>query len=92
MSKTDKIITELFQTRWCGDYVLSSLENMKDQLAKTLRDQVAGYWSGHTAYHIAVDGGFLNDAKSGEDKILTSMGLTFMSEMNQRGIDSNEEI
>ena len=84
MSKADKIITELFQARWCGDHVLSSLDNMKEQLAKTLRDQLSGYWSGHTAYHIAVDGGFLNDAKSGEDKELTSMGLVFLNEMNCR--------
>jgi len=79
----DKVIKELFEKNWHGEHVLSSLDNMKKQLAKTLRDQINGYWSGHTAYNIAVNGGFLKDAKSSDKKELTALGRRFL--YNQGG-------
>ena len=82
-SMVDKIIQDLFEARWHGDHVLSSLDNMKTQLAKTLKNQIEGYWSGHTAYHIAVDGGFLIDSKSGSEKKLTKLGLAFLNQRSQ---------
>jgi len=51
---------------------------MKAQLSKTLQNQIDGYWSGHTAYSIAVDGGFLIDTKHGTYKELTELGKTFL--------------
>jgi len=78
MIDTDMMIYKLFLTNWNGDHVLGSLANMKAQLYKTLKDQTNGYWSGHTAYHIAVHGGFLLDGESGTHKSLTSLGEMFM--------------
>lgn len=74
----DAIIKELFYSRWSGDHVLSSLENMKEQLYKTLKDQLAGYWSGHTAYHLVTQGGFLLDGPKSSNKKLTPFGELFM--------------
>jgi hypothetical protein len=88
----DKIIYELYSTRWTGDLNKSPIEDMRKQLCKTLSNQVDGFWSGHTAYHIAVDGGFLIDSKRvyiGDQnlckgKTLTMLGEIFMREM--RGV------
>jgi hypothetical protein len=84
----DMVIKSLFSSRWSGDLRNGSIEDMREQLAKTLRDQMAGYWSGHTAYHIAVDGGFLIDSKRdpiedsnmAKGKRLTEIGKLFMSQ------------
>jgi len=78
MSETNNIIHNLFTHRWCGDAVLKNLDTMKEQLFKSLTSQLKGYWSGHTAYHIMVDGGFLVDAKTDEPKVLTERGQQFM--------------
>ncbi len=78
------LIKSLFESRWCGESTLSSLNNMKAQLEKTLDDQVCGYWSGSTAYNIAVDGGFLIDSKSGSDKKLTNLGIKFLLDMKSK--------
>ena len=78
MDTTDKIIKQLFESRWVGDSVLESIDTMKDQLYKTLSHQLQGFWSGHTAYHICVDGGFLKDSKFREKKELTAFGQAFM--------------
>ena len=80
IEQMDAHIRELFESRWYGDHVLSSLENMKIQLNKTLTNQLDGYWSGHTAYFLAVDGGFLVDAKNtnGLKKHTTNLGTLFM--------------
>ena len=75
----DSHIEKLFKDSWCGDHVLSSLDNMKAQLRKTLENQQDGYWSGSTAYHIAVHGGFLHDAKRGTEKKLTALGEAFLT-------------
>ncbi|MEF1336441.1 hypothetical protein REH81_06555 [Vibrio rotiferianus] len=78
----DQLIYDLFSTRWVGDSVTCSLDAMKQQLHKNLTDQVNGYWSGHTAYHIMVEGGFLIDARhvNGKPKKLTKLGEMFMSQ------------
>ena len=73
----EEIISDLFMARWSGSVVLSNVDNMKEQLNKTLIDQLAGYWSGHTAYNIAVDGGFLLDEGKSEGKKLTPLGVLF---------------
>jgi hypothetical protein len=86
MDIIDKIIYELFSTRWSGNLRERTINNMRKQLFKTLRDQCNGYWSGHTAYYIAVDGGFLIDSKRIRDdnsgrcrpKKLTLLGKMFM--------------
>lgn len=78
-------IEEAFLSRWCGDAVRTSLDEMKSQLRKNLTDQINGYWSGHSAYGIMVDYGFLIDAKhvNGKPKILTKLGEIFMTYMSQ---------
>lgn len=77
----DKVIFTLFSNRWSDDVAKAGIERMRKQLHKNLTDQVNGYWSGHTAYHLMVDGGFLKDAKSGIKKELTMLGEVFMDSM-----------
>ena len=80
MMLSDNFINRLFDGARFGCRIDGSVEEKRKQIAKTLRDQVAGFWSGHTAYHIVIDGGFLKDAKSGEEKQLTALGEAFLSE------------
>ena len=80
-SVIDKIIGKLFSERWTENLALAPIEDQRKQLFKTLRDQTNGYWSGHTAYHLAVDGGFLIDGKSNTNKQLTELGKIFMESM-----------
>jgi len=89
MSDIDEIIHKLFSTRWSGDLSKSPIEAMRKQLHKNLKNQVDGYWSGHSAYGIMVDGGFLIDSKRkrkpngmAEGKKLTELGKIFMDSMN----------
>ena len=87
MSDIDKIIHKLFSTRWSSDLSNSPIEDMRAQLNKNLQNQIDGYWSGHTAYHIMVDGGFLVDSKriyvdgKCKGKKLTVLGQMFMESM-----------
>jgi len=80
----DSIIEHLYKARWSGDLSDASVSEMRDQLFKTLRDQTMGYWSGHTAYNIAVDGGFLINDKKGANKRLTSLGAMFVEQEQLR--------
>lgn len=80
----DSIIEPLYKTRWSGDLSDAPVSEMRDQLFKTLRDQTMGYWSGHTAYNIAVDGGFLINDKKGANKRLTSLGAMFVEQEKLR--------
>jgi len=90
MSDIDKIIYKLFSSRWSGDLNKSPVADMRKQLHKNLQNQIDGFWSGHTAYYIMVDGGFLVDSKrvrnEPEDgmckgKKLTVLGQMFMDSM-----------
>ena len=93
MSDIDKIINELFSTRWSGDLRNSPIKDMRKQLQKNLQNQVDGFWSGHTAYHIMVDGGFIIDSKRkriedtgmAEGKKLTVLGEMFMNDYLSKG-------
>jgi hypothetical protein len=80
MTELDEFISDIFNKYWCGEHVLSSLENMKAQLHKNLTDQLNGYWSGHSAYMIMVKGGFLLDADRKATKELTMLGEKFMKD------------
>lgn len=80
----DSIIEPLFKARWSGALSDAPVSEMRDQLFKTLRDQTMGYWSGHTAYNIAVDGGFLVNDKKGANKRLTSLGAMFVEQEQPR--------
>ena len=84
MSDIDKIIKKLFRERWTENLANADIKDQKAQLFKTLRDQTRGYWSGHTAYHLAVEGGFLIDAKSNTNKKLTALGEMFMDRFTQK--------
>jgi hypothetical protein len=78
----DELVHELFSTRWIGCLSTAPVDVMKIQLYKSLQNQMDGYWSGNTAYHIMVDGGFLIDGKTGAKK-LTLIGKIFMREMDR---------
>ena len=84
MSDINQIIKKLFNERWTDNLANADIEAQRKQLRKTLTDQTNGYWSGHTAYHLAVDGGFLLDAKSNTNKKLTTLGQMFMSQFTQK--------
>ena len=89
LSDTDRIIKGLFVSRWTGDLNSAPIEKMRKQLHKNLHDQERGFWSGHSAYGIMVDGGFLIDSKRVrlegynmcEGKKLTVLGEIFMASM-----------
>lgn len=80
MVLSDDYINSLFKGTRFGPLVDESVEGKRALIIKTLRNQLAGYWSGHTAYQIVVRGGFLHDAKRGEEKRLTALGAAFLSE------------
>lgn len=80
---SDKYINELFAGTNFGEKVNNCVKEKRKLLAKTLRNQVAGFWSGHTAYNIAVHGGFLHDSKPGTEKRLTALGNAFIKEAAQ---------
>lgn len=88
MNHIDTIIKGLFSSRWSGDLSSAPIEEMRKQLHKNLQNQVDGYWSGHTAYSIMVDGGFLIDSKRepidgsnmAKGKRLTELGKIFMAD------------
>ncbi|ELL8242124.1 hypothetical protein ABH649_003116 [Vibrio cholerae] len=80
LSQLDQIIHGLFSTRWSGDLRNAPIKRMREQLYKNLKDQLNGYWSGHTAYHILIDGGFIIDASTGK-KVATKLGQMFIDEM-----------
>ena len=75
---SDEYLNELFRNTNFGADVDSSIEGKKSILCKCLRSQMEGMWSGHTIYHIAINGGFLIDAGSGKVKKLTLMGRLFL--------------
>jgi len=84
MSDIDKIIFSLFSSCWVGDAVTKNIGTMRQQLHKNLLDQMKGYWSGSTAYHIMTEGGFLKDSKKGKCKELTTLGRIFIDNMEEK--------
>lgn len=82
MNQIDELISDLFKS-WVGPEN-GNLELAKKTLHKKLSDQIAGYWSGHTAYWIMTHGGFLMDAPSGQQKKLTALGEMFMKSMENQ--------
>jgi SRSO17 transposase len=83
MIELDEVIGDLFATNWTGAEQFD-VELAKKQLAKNLRDQVNGFWSGHTAYWIITNGGFLIDSKKGTKKKLTAVGKIFLNNMEMQ--------
>lgn len=81
----DSIIDKLFTERWTKDLRDAPIEKKRAQLYKNLKDQTNGYWSGHSAYHLMIDGGFLVDGPAQRDcpKKLTELGSIFMSQMER---------
>jgi hypothetical protein len=77
---TDGLIASMFAMRWTGPES-EDLQLAKATLYKSLKNQTDGFWSGHTAYHIMIDGGFLFDAKSNTNKVLTPLGRQFMRDI-----------
>ncbi|MDG2996166.1 hypothetical protein P7248_18800 [Vibrio parahaemolyticus] len=80
-SQIDQVIHELFSNNWTPDLRTAPIDKMRAQLYKNLKDQLAGYWTGHTAYWILVNGGFIVDGPKGTAKQLTRFGSMFKEEM-----------
>lgn len=80
---TDEYINKLFDGVTFGAIIDNSVTEKRKLIAKTLRNQIEGYWSGHTVYNIVVQGGFLHDAKPGETKKLTALGLDYIGTYEQ---------
>jgi len=55
MTEIEQIIFKLFNDRWVGGNVTKDLSSMVKQLRRNLQNQVDGYWSGDTAYHIMIE-------------------------------------
>lgn len=82
MMVTDEYIDEIFRGTNFGAPINESTDAKRQLLAKNLRNQIAGYWSGHTIYQIMVNGGFLHDAKSSDKKRLTRLGDVFLRDLS----------
>ncbi len=78
MKITDEYISKLFEGTNFGVATNNSAALQREQLIKYLKDQLNGYWTGHTAYHILVYGGLLIDSKSGSEKQATALGLILL--------------
>ncbi|MBE3899211.1 hypothetical protein HJ158_08315 [Vibrio parahaemolyticus] len=81
VSQIDQIIHELFSTWWTGSLSYGPIKSQRSQLYKNLKDQLTGYWTGHTAYHMLVTGGFIVDGPRGKAKAITTLGSMFREEM-----------
>lgn len=100
MNNIDTIIHKMFSNHWSGDLAFAPIAEMRKQLHKNLTDQVNGYWSGHTAYHIMTRGGFLIDSKrvllvdsnKCKGKGLTELGKLFMELMSSDGFEDPLEV
>ena len=77
---TDDFINKLFEGANFGEMINTNVYEKRRLLAKTLKNSSDGYWTGHTAYHIAVDGGFLKDGKKSVGKVLTELGHEFLKD------------
>lgn len=80
MFLSDEYIDSLFENTNFGDAVNNSNKEKRDLIVRSLKNQLEGFWSGHTIYHILIVGGFLHDAKHGEQKRLTELGAAFLQE------------
>lgn len=84
---SDDFVNSLFDGTNFGAKINGDVAEKRKQIAKTLRDQVGGYWSGHTAYWIVVNGGFLIDGKRSTEKKLTALGCQFLAEQDPEWIE-----
>ncbi len=75
---SDDLVNELFDGTNFGDHINSTTQGKRDLLAKTITNCSEGYWSGHTAYHIAINSGLLMDGKKGSKKRITVIGREFL--------------
>lgn len=77
---TDEYISGLFEGRASfGKTIDESAQLQRKELKKNLKNQLDGYWTGHTAYHILIDGGFLKDGKRGTKKQATELGKLLLA-------------
>ncbi|WP_444893599.1 hypothetical protein ACJJIE_03690 [Microbulbifer sp. TRSA001] len=75
---SDEYIEELFEGTNFGEKINNSTQAKRGIIAKCLKNQIEGFWSGHTMYHILINGGFLINAKTSETKRLTALGRAFL--------------
>ena len=74
----DDYINKLFDGTNFGEPTNGSVEEKRKLIKESLRNQLDGFWTGRTMYHILIDGGFLKDAKTSEPKELTALGRAFL--------------
>ncbi|MDE1351833.1 hypothetical protein L9W80_16935 [Vibrio aestuarianus] len=86
-SQIDQVIHELFSTHWIGSLSYGPIKGQRSQLYKNLKDQLKGCWTGHTAYWMLVNGGFIVDGPRGKAKTLTVLGSMFKKEMDVMGAE-----
>jgi len=87
---TDGLIASMFAINWTGPES-EDLQLAKATLYKSLKNQTDGFWSGHTAYHIMIDGGFLFDGKSNTNKTLTPLGRQFMRDIEMEALQEQDK-
>ncbi len=75
---SDEYVNEIFGGSNFGEEINNCVNAKRKQLHKTLTALVKGKWSGHAAYHIVLEGGFIKDGKGGNPKTLTALGNAFM--------------
>ncbi len=80
MKVSDFDLNEMFFGTRFGGEVDNSIPGKRRLISKTLQNLVDGFWSGHTAYHIVLNGGFILDGKRGESKKLTKLGRDFLEQ------------
>lgn len=80
MNIEDDYINDLFLNTCFGEVIDNSVNEKRKLISKTLGDLIQGYWSGHTVYHIVLDGGFIYDGKRSTPKKLTLLGRSFLKE------------
>ena len=77
---SDLEINTLFSHTNFGDKINHCVNEKRKQIHKTLTDLSAGYWSGHTAYHLVLKAKLIVDGKTRTAKELTPLGLAFINE------------
>jgi len=79
MVLSDEFIENMFEGTNFGEEINNCVKAKRKQILKTLKNQIDGYWSGYTAYHLVVNAGLLHDAKRNDDKKLTELGVAFVN-------------
>lgn len=78
MKVTNEYIERLFTGTDFGPDVNDSIEEKRRFIKQEIIKQRNGHWSGHTSYHIMLNGGFIIDSKN-EKKKITLLGIEYLT-------------